>query len=66
MSELKKLAALAMIVAALVSLSIGAAAEHRTRPRSIILFIGDGMGLAQARAAALYAKQALGRETTLT
>lgn len=68
MSELKKLATLAMIVAALVSLSLGAAAEseYGKRPKSVILFIGDGMGLAQARAAALYAKQALGRETTLS
>jgi alkaline phosphatase len=34
-------------------------------PNSVILFIGDGMGLAQARAATLYAKDVLGKETAL-
>lgn len=69
MSELKKLVTVVMIVAVLVfSLSLGEAAEpeHGKTPKSVILFIGDGMGLAQTRAAALYTKHALGRETTLS
>lgn len=69
MSKLKKLVTFAAIVAALASSApIGpvAEAEYGQKPRSVILFIGDGMGLAQARAATLYAKQALGHETTLS
>jgi alkaline phosphatase len=68
MSGSKKLITLAIIVVTLVSLPLGEAAEpeHGKRPKSVILFIGDGMGLAQTRAAALYARQAIGRETTLS
>ena len=68
MSGSKKLIPIAIIVAALISLPLAEAAEREygKRPKSVILFIGDGMGLAQTRAAALYAKQALGREMTLS
>lgn len=40
--------------------------EQAVKPKSVILFIGDGMGLAQARAAAIYAKSVLKRETALS
>jgi len=68
MSGSKKLITLTIIVAALVSLPLAKATEpeYGKRPKSVILFIGDGMGLAQTRAAALYARQALGREMSLS
>lgn len=40
-------------------------ADAQPRPKSIILMIGDGMGISQIRSAAIYAKQVLGRDLAM-
>lgn len=50
-----------MIVAALTGLFTNACAGDRLRTGSIIVFIGDGMGLSLIRAADIYSNEALGK-----
>lgn len=63
MSFFGKIATIVGIIAILVTPSVDgtAQADSAQRPKSIILLIGDGMGINQARSADIYAREIMGR-----
>lgn len=67
MGFFRKIASIVSIAAILVTLSVDGAAQADSaqQPKSIILLIGDGMGINQARAADIYTREIMGRSMAI-